>query len=66
MVNPLRYLTDSAHIYQQALSNFGITKLREKLSNFSDSHVPASLMNLEKQELESLAFLLLELLEEAS
>lgn len=66
MVNPFRYLIDSAHIYEQALSDFGIAELMEKLSNFSDSHVPAWWMNLEKQELQSLAFLLLEPLEEAS
>jgi hypothetical protein len=65
MVNPLRYLTDSVHIYQQALSNFGIAQLMEKLSNSSDAHVPAPWMNLEKQELQSLAALL-EPLEEAS
>jgi hypothetical protein len=65
MVNPFRYLTDSVHIYQQALSNFGITEVMEKLSNSSDSHVPAPWMNLEKQELQSLAALL-EPLEEAS
>jgi hypothetical protein len=65
MVNPFRYLTDSAHIYEQALSDFGIAELMEKLSNSSDSHVPAWWMNLEKQELQSLAALL-EPLEEAS
>jgi hypothetical protein len=59
MVNPLSYLTDSAPIYEQALSDFGITDLIEKLSNFSDSDFDASWMNLEKQELESLATILI-------
>jgi hypothetical protein len=59
MVNPLRYLTDSAPIYEQALSEFGITELMEKLSNFSDPDFDASWMNLEQQELESLATILI-------
>jgi hypothetical protein len=59
MVNPLRYLTDSAPIYEQALSDFGITELMEKLSNFSDPDFDASWMNLEQQELESLATILI-------
>lgn len=59
MVNPLRYLTDSPHIYEQALSDFGITELMEKLSNFSDSDRNASWMNLETSELESLATILI-------
>lgn len=59
MVKPIGYPTDSTHIYQQALSDFGITELMEKLSHFSDADFDASWMNLEQQELESLAAILI-------
>lgn len=59
MVKPIGYLTDSIHVYQQALSDFGVTELMEKLSNFSDADFDASSMNLAQQELESLAAILI-------
>ena len=59
MVKPIGYPTDSIHVYEQALSDFGITELMEKLSNFSDADFDASSMNLEQQELESLAAILI-------
>jgi hypothetical protein len=41
--------------YQQALSDFGITELLSHLSNYEDANFNAAWMNLEEQELESLA-----------
>jgi hypothetical protein len=46
--------------YQQALDDFGITKLLLHLSNYSDADFKAASMNLEEQELESLAALLIQ------
>ena len=46
--------------YQQALSDFGITKLLEKLSNFSDSDFNAQWLHLEPEELDSLAAILIQ------
>lgn len=46
--------------YQQALSDFGITELLEKLSNFSDADFDAQQQHLELEELDSLAAMLVE------
>ncbi len=46
--------------YQQALEDFGITELRSHLSNYLDADFDAALMNLEEQELESLAAILIQ------
>ncbi len=59
MVKPIGYPTDSTHVYQQALSDFGITELMEKLSNFLDADFDAAQMNLTQPEVESLAALLI-------
>jgi hypothetical protein len=57
MLNAVQ-LTDKSSIeqkfYQQALSDFGIEKLLEKISNYSDADFDAGQMNLELSELESL------------
>jgi hypothetical protein len=45
--------------YQQALDDFGITQLLSRLSNYSDADFDATSMNLEQQELESLAAILI-------
>lgn len=45
--------------YQQALSDFGIEELLEKISNYCDEDFDAGKMHLEQQELESLAGILL-------
>lgn len=50
--------------YQQALDDFGITELLSHLSNYSDADFKAQLMNLEKQELESLGAILIQRLTE--
>jgi hypothetical protein len=41
--------------YQQALADFGITELLSHLRNYKDANFNAAWMNLEEQELESLA-----------
>lgn len=48
------------HTYQQALDNFGVTELMSKLRSYADEEFNAALMNLEEQELESLAALLIQ------
>jgi hypothetical protein len=62
MLNAVQ-LTDKSSIeqkfYQQALSDFGIEKLLEKISNYSDADFDAGQMNLELSELESLTSILL-------
>jgi len=45
--------------YQQALDDFGITQLLSRLSNYSDADFDATSMNLEQQQLESLAAILI-------
>jgi hypothetical protein len=45
--------------YQQALSDFGIEDLLEKISNYSDENFDAGKMNLEAEEMEILAALLI-------
>lgn len=46
--------------YQQALSDFGITELLEKLSNFSDNDFNAQWLYKEPGELDSLAAILIQ------
>ncbi|HEY9829487.1 MAG TPA: hypothetical protein V6D26_02830 [Stenomitos sp.] len=46
--------------YQQALSDFGIEKLLEKISNYSDENWDSGQMNLEPEEMEILAVLLIQ------
>jgi hypothetical protein len=46
--------------YQQALDDFGITELLSHLSNYVDADFNAQLMNLEQEELESLAAILIQ------
>lgn len=52
--------TDSSKTYQQALDDFGITDLLAHLSNYCDGDFNATWMNVEQQELESLAALLIQ------
>ena len=46
--------------YQQALSDFGIEELLEKISNYSDDNFDSGRMNLEPEEMEILAALLIQ------
>ena len=46
--------------YQQALSDFGIEGLLKKISNYSDEDFEVGLMNLEPEEVETLAVLLIQ------
>ncbi len=46
--------------YQQALSDFGITELLEKLSHFQDTDFDAQWLHPEPEELESVAALLIQ------
>lgn len=63
MLNAVQ-LTDKSSIeqkfYQQALSDFGIEKLLEKISNYSDADFDAGRMNLEPEEVEILGTLLIQ------
>ncbi len=49
-----------SHTYQRALDDFGITELLSCISNYADEDFNASLMNLEEQEVESLAAMLIQ------
>jgi hypothetical protein len=60
MVKPVSEKSDRPQAYQQALDDFGITKLMSHLSNYTDADFKAELMNLEKQELENLAAILIQ------
>lgn len=60
MVKPVSEKSDRPQVYQQALDDFGITKLMSHLSNYTDADFKAELMNLEKQELEKLAAILIQ------
>lgn len=64
MVRAVDEKSTRPHTYQQALDDFGITELLSHLSNYSDVDFNAQLMNLEKQELESLAAILIQRLTE--
>ena len=55
MVNLVNHKNPRPRTYQQALDDFGITELLSHLSNYSDADFKAQLMNLEEQEVESLA-----------
>jgi hypothetical protein len=46
--------------YQQALDDFGITELLEKLSNFSDADFDSQRLHLEPEELDSIAAILIQ------
>lgn len=59
MLKPLSYLADSHSSYQQALDDFGITELLEKLSSYSDADFDAAGAHLEPAEVETLAALLI-------
>jgi len=48
------------HTYQQALDDFGVTELMSHIRNYADENFNAALMNLEEQELESLAAILIQ------
>lgn len=45
--------------YQQALNDFGISELLEKLNNFNDSGSDRQWMNLDSEELDSIAAMLI-------
>jgi hypothetical protein len=49
-----------SHTYQRALDDFGITELLSCISNYVDEDFKAALMNLDEQEVESLAAILIQ------
>jgi hypothetical protein len=51
---------DRPKTYQQALDEFGITDLMSHIRNYADEEFNAAVMNLEEQELESLAAILIQ------
>ena len=51
--------SSSPDSYQQALDDFGITSLLSRLRNYSDADFDSTFMNLEEQELENLARILI-------
>jgi hypothetical protein len=53
------YLAGSSCAYQQALDDFGITELLERLSHFQDTDFDAQQLHLEPEELDSIAALLI-------
>ncbi|GBE90941.1 hypothetical protein [Nostoc cycadae] len=59
MLNPVRYKTDEHRAYQQALNDFGITELLAKLKNYSDADFDSTWMQLQQQEIETLAAILI-------
>jgi hypothetical protein len=59
MVKPVGCLTDTQRAYQQALDDFGITGLLNRLKNLSDANFDAGWMSLSEQEVESLAAILI-------
>ena len=56
----LQKLENCSHTYQKALDDFGINELLSHLSNYSDADFSAALMNVEEQELECLAAILIQ------
>lgn len=56
----LQELENCSHTYQKALDDFGINELLSHLSNYSDADFSAALMNVEEQELERLAAILIQ------
>lgn len=59
MLNPVRYKTEEHRAYQQALDDFGITELLAKLKNYSDADFDGAWMQLQPQEIETLAAILI-------
>lgn len=59
MLNPVRYKTEEHRAYQQALDDFGITELLAKLKNYSDADFDNTWMQLQQQEIETLAAILI-------
>ncbi|BAY37661.1 hypothetical protein NIES2111_20000 [Nostoc sp. NIES-2111] len=59
MLNPVRYKTEEHRAYQQALDDFGITELLAKLKNYSDADFDSAWMQLQPQEVETLAAILI-------
>lgn len=60
MVKTMSEKSDCSHTYEQALDDFGITQLLSQLSHYADADFNAQLMNLEEQELDRLAALLIQ------
>lgn len=60
MVKSVNEKNPHPQAYEQALDDFGITELRSHLSNYADADFNAALMNLEEQELETLAAILIQ------
>ncbi|MCA1994146.1 MAG: hypothetical protein LDL41_19180, partial [Coleofasciculus sp. S288] len=60
MVKPTAENNTHSQTYQQALDDFGIAELLLHLSNYADDDFKAQWMNLEEQELKSLAAVLIE------
>ena len=65
MVKTVSEIRDASPAYQQALEDFGITKLLFELSQYTDTDFNAQLMHLEEQELEQLAAILIQRLTNA-
>jgi hypothetical protein len=59
MIKRFCYETDKHKAYQQALDDFGITELLEKLSNYSDKDFDSTWMSLEEEEVSNLAAILI-------
>ncbi|MGB7444470.1 MAG: hypothetical protein WA919_25680 [Coleofasciculaceae cyanobacterium] len=60
MVKTINKKRENSSSYQEALDDFGITELLLRLSGYNDVDFNASKMNLEPQELASLATILIE------
>ncbi|MEH1956422.1 hypothetical protein [Nostoc sp.] len=59
MLKPVSYKTDQHRAYQQGLDDFGITELLAKLNNYSDADFDSAWIQLQQQEIESLAAILI-------
>ena len=59
MLKPVSYKTEEHKAYQQALDDFGITELLAKLNNYSDADFDSTWMQLQQQEIETLAAILI-------
>ncbi|WGV23486.1 hypothetical protein [Halotia branconii] len=59
MLKPVSYKTDEHRAYQQALGDFGITELLAKLNNYSDADFDSTWVQLQQQEIETLAAILI-------
>lgn len=60
MVKTIDQTSDRTFTYQEALEDFGIAELLSYLGNYTDADFSAAKMNLEQQELESLAAILIQ------